>query len=214
MSIDPKIPVNNFSIQTARSRSPSLKRKRWMLALLFAICLSPVILAYLSYYVFKFKGGETNYGRLVEPQRMLPDSLVGRNQKGEIVALQSLIGKWLLLSVGQSRCDIDCQQRLYYQRQIRLAQGVERDRLETIWLRTDNHTVSNKIIESSPDLRLYIVDRNALSKWLEIDSNDKIDDYLYLVDPLGNLMMRFPKSPDPGKVKRDISKLMKWSHTG
>jgi len=53
-----------------------------------------------------------------------------------------------------------------------------------------------------------------LKAWLPVEAGDRAEDHLYLIDPLGNLMMRFPKDADPGKVKKDIAKLLKASAIG
>ncbi len=58
------------------------------------------------------------------------------------------------------------------------------------------------------------VDAGKLQSWLPVDAGTSVQDHIYLIDPLGNLMMRFPKDPDPGKMKKDISKLLRASSIG
>lgn len=114
-----------IDLPTPINQPRTTKRNRLMLLLLIVVCASPVLMAYITYYFIKPQGGVTNYGKLIEPQRPIPDALVGRNNKGEIISLQSLVGKWVLVSVDASDCLQDCQQKIYYLRQIRLAQNVE-----------------------------------------------------------------------------------------
>ena len=55
---------------------------------------------------------------------------------------------------------------------------------------------------------------DAVYKWLPVEQGGKAQDHIWMIDPRGHLMMRFPKNPDPSKVKRDIGKLLKASAIG
>jgi glutathione peroxidase-family protein len=61
---------------------------------------------------------------------------------------------------------------------------------------------------------MLVADQNAISKWLPISDGTQLTDHIFLVDPNGNLMERFPKNPDPAKIKGDVAKLLKWSRIG
>lgn len=206
---------------TATHATATPQRSRRTLFLLLAVCIAPVLASYFTYYVVKPKGAATNYGTLIEPQRPIPSSLAVRNDEGQIIAMPTLKGKWLMISVDASACDGRCLQKLYYMRQVRETQGAEKDRVEAVWLRTDDQPVPEAIRKAYGGTQFYVAEAHALADWLPVDaggavanSDDGIDDHIYLVDPNGNLMMRFPKNPDPSKIKQDLTKLLKWSGIG
>jgi hypothetical protein len=84
----------------------------------------------------------------------------------------------------------------------------------TVWLRTDADAVPAVIEQAYPDTLKLIADSSALSAWLPAEAGTSDIDHIYLVDPNGNLMMRFPKNADPNQIKRDVTKLLKWSSIG
>jgi len=192
----------------------SWQRGRWMLLLVAIVCGAPIAISYFMYYVVKPTGGTTSYGTLVEPQRPIPDSLVVTGEDGKPLKLASLRGHWLMISVDSSACDKACATKLYFMRQIRAAQGAERERVVEVWLRTDAGKVADVIQKAYPDTDMLVADPAQVSAWLPVDQGTQISDHLYLVDPNGNLMMRFPKDPNPSKIKGDLTKLLKWSRIG
>jgi hypothetical protein len=198
----------------AVSKRGSWARGRWMVLLIALLCAAPIIASYLAYYVFKPAGGATNYGALIEPQRPISDALIVNDEAGKTVPLASLRGRWLMISVDRSACDEACVTKLYFMRQIRATQAGERERVVTVWLRTDADPVPAAIERAYPDTRKLIADPAALAAWLPAEALTHDTDHIYLVDPNGNLMMRFPKHPDPSKIKGDVTKLLKWSSIG
>lgn len=193
------------------------QRARWMLLLLAAVCAAPVIASYLMYYVFKPTGGSGSYGQLIQPQRPIPDNLIVRDETGHPMRLDSLKGQWLLISVGPSACDDACAKKLYFMRQVRATQGAERERVRTVWLRTDDGAIPERVANAYSDTCKLIVPPAQLAAWLPPDpdrASDSIAAHIYLVDPNGNLMMRFPRDPDPSRIKHDLTKLLKWSRIG
>ncbi|WGS41533.1 cytochrome C oxidase subunit I [Burkholderia sp. JSH-S8] len=190
------------------------KRGRWMLVLLGLVCAAPMIASYFTYYVIKPKGGSTNYGTLVEPQRPIPADLTVTDETGKTIPLASLRGVWLFVMTDRSACDDACAKKLYFMRQVRVTQAGERHRLTMVWLRSDAGQVPEKVSAAYPDTRRLVADPAAVAAWLPTDAGTQASDHLYLVDPNGNLMMRFPKDPNPSKIKADVTKLLKWSSIG
>ena len=201
---------------TAQRSKPagSWRRGRWMLLLLAVICAAPVVASYITYYVIKPTGGTTSYGTLIEPQRPIPESLVVTGEDGKPIKLASMHGRWLMIAVDSSDCDKACVTKLFFMRQIRVAQGGERERVVSVWLRTDANPVSDVIQKAYPETGMLVADPAAIAAWLPVDAGTKLTDHIYVVDPNGNLMMRFPKNPEPEKIKADLAKLLKWSRIG
>jgi cytochrome oxidase Cu insertion factor (SCO1/SenC/PrrC family) len=192
----------------------SWRRGRWILLLVALIAAAPVIASYLAYYVFKPSLGTTNYGTLIDPQRAIPDTLVVTDEAGNPMKLATLRGRWLMVTVDASACDQACATKLYFMRQVRATQAGERERVLTVWLRTDAAAVPEAIKTAYPDTRMLVADPAALAAWLPVEANTRDTDHIFLIDPNGNLMMRFPKNPDPSKIKGDVTKLLKWSSIG
>ncbi|HNU12062.1 MAG TPA: hypothetical protein PKJ45_11975 [Rubrivivax sp.] len=200
----------------ARAR---MRRGRLKLVLLLLIYALPVIASYLAYYVIRPEG-RTNYGTLIQPTRSLPE-LGATTLNGKTVPLRSLRGQWLLVAVGSSDCDGACEQRLYAQRQLREMLGRERDRLDKVWLLTDDgvlKTALQQALNAEPPVTVLRVPQSGLAQWLEPEAGHALQDHLYLVDPMGEWMMRFPVEFDPSKVKRDIDRLLRasasWDRAG
>ncbi|QCP48110.1 cytochrome C oxidase subunit I [Trinickia violacea] len=218
----PRSPRARSSNRPAAQNAPAAKpagqgswqRGRWTLLLLALICAAPIVVSYLTYYVIKPAGGKTNYGTLVEPQRPIPDSLIVTDENGKPIKFDSLRGRWLMISVDGSACDKGCATKLYFMRQVRATQGAERERVVTVWLRTDSGAVPDVIAHAYPDTKMLAADPAAVAAWLPAETGTQDTDHIYLVDPNGNLMMRFPKNPDPSKIKGDLTKLLKWSSIG
>lgn len=185
---------------------------RWKMIAVLLVCAAPVLLSYFTYYILRPEG-RRNYGALIEPQRPLP-SLRTETLDGKAGELDALRNQWLLISVGSGSCDEACQQRLYYQRQLREALGKEKDRLDRVWLINDTVTVDSRLrpaLASSTALR---VPAEALAQWLQPATGQRLEDHLYLVDPLGNWMLRFPANMDAdgaAKAKRDLDRLLRAS---
>jgi hypothetical protein len=197
-----------------RTRAGRLK----MLAVLL-VCAAPVIASYVTYFVIR-PDGRTNYGALIQPTRSLPD-LTLQSLEGQPVALRSLRGQWLLVAVGPAGCDAKCEQRLYAQRQLREMLGRERDRLDKIWLVTDDGAPKPALrdaVLAEPPVTVLRFPRAELAKWLAPEPGHELDEHLYLIDPMGEWMMRFPVEFDPTRVKRDIDRLMRasasWDRAG
>lgn len=191
------------------------KRKgRWKLFAVLAICASPLIASYLTYYVIKPQS-RTNYGALIDPRaHPIPASLGTEGLDGKPLPLDAYKGKWIMLQVSGAGCGEPCRKRLHDMRQLRLTQGKDRDRIERVWLITDGEPLETMLMREYDGTRMLRARPEALQAWLPADAGTTPADHIYMIDPLGNLMMRFPKDADPNKMKKDIAKLLKASRIG
>lgn len=189
------------------------RKGRWKLFAVLAVCASPLIFSYLAYYVIK-PSGRTNYGDLIDPRAYPIPQLGATALDGKPASLDAFKGKWIMLNVDSGECAQACRDQLVMMRQLRLMQGKDRDRIERVWLVTDDtplDTMLMRVVDGTEYLR---VPADAVGKWLPVEQGGNPADHIYLIDPLGNLMMRFPKDADPAKVKKDMGKLLKASAIG
>ncbi|MBT9464866.1 hypothetical protein [Hydrogenophaga sp.] len=182
---------------------------RWKLLGLALVCVAPVVASYLTYYVIRPEG-RRNYGELIDPQRPLPAVTVV-NARSQTLPLNALKDQWLLISVADSACNEVCQEHLLLQRQLRETLGREKDRLDWVWLRTGDTPLSEPLKQATAAAQVLQIEPQALAAWLQPAAGQKIEDHLYLVDPLGNWMMRFPANIDPKQAKRDLDRLLRAS---
>lgn len=207
-------PDSVIAEQSARTRGG-----RWKMFLVFLICASPVVASYFAYYVVRPEG-RRNFGVLIDPQRALPD-VVGTTLDRQAVNLQTLKGQWLLVSVASAACDEMCARHLYLQRQLREGLGKEKDRVDWVWLVSDAAPVADVLKPALKDATVIRVTAADLAQWLEPQKGHALAEHLYLVDPLGNWMMRFPAGLDAQtapQAKRDLERLMRasvsWDNAG
>jgi hypothetical protein len=185
---------------------------RWKMIAVLLVCAAPVIASYFTYYVVRPEG-RRNYGELINPQRPLPP-VRAMSLDGKPVELTALKGQWLLMSVAGAACDAACQQRLYFQRQLRESLGKEKGRLDWVWLVDDGAAVNARLLPALAASTVLRAPADTLAQWLAPAANMRLEDHLYLVDPLGNLMMRFPANMDAAgaaKAKRDLERLLRAS---
>ena len=187
--------------------------------LVLLVCAAPVIASYFTYYVVRPEG-RRNFGQLIDPQQPLLD-VQAATLDGTSVNLRSLKGQWLLVSVAGGACDDSCTRHLYLQRQIREGMGKEKDRLDWVWLVSDDVPLAQALRPALQTATVLRVDSAALQRWLQAQGGAQLSQHLFLVDPIGNWMMRFPAvlaNDQVPQVKRDIERLLRasafWDNEG
>jgi hypothetical protein len=186
---------------------------RWKLLVVLAVCAAPLIASYFTYYVIK-PDSRNNYGALIDPRQHPIPAMASTTLDGKPVALDAYKGKWIMLKVGGSDCQQACQDQLFAMRQLRTMQGKEMERIERVWLITDQEPLETLLLRVNDGTRMLRAPADAVRRWLPVEQGGNVAEHIYLIDPLGNLMMRFPKDPDPSKVKKDLVKLLKASAIG
>jgi hypothetical protein len=197
-------------VQAGERRTRSGRLKMLMVLL---VCASPVIASYFTYFVIRPEG-RTNYGELILPTRELPATLPLATLDGAAVAPASLRGQWLLVVVMPSACDAACEKQLLVQRQLREMLGRERDRLDKIVLVADGGALKPELraaLEAAPAATVLRAPREALAQWLAPAAGRALEEHLYVVDPMGQWMMRMPPDAEPQRVMRDVNKLLRAS---
>lgn len=188
-------------------------RGRWKLFAVIAVCAAPMIASYLTYYVIKPQG-RTNYGTILDPRSHSMPALGSTSLDGKPLGLDAYKGKWIMLQADQAGCADYCRKKLYDMRQLRLTQGKSMDRVERVWLITDTEPLDTVLMREYDGTRMLRAKPDALKAWLPVEPGTTAADHIYIIDPLGNLIMRFPKDADANKVKKDLTKLLKASSIG
>ncbi|HSG77069.1 MAG TPA: cytochrome C oxidase subunit I [Burkholderiales bacterium] len=177
--------------------SDPLKRGRVKLALLGLFFAAPFALAWLAYWLDWAPGTTSNYGELISP----PLPLAG-------APLERLRGKWVLVTLDGAACDAYCERKLYFMRQLRRAQGKNQERVERLWLLTSGTRPGPKLLQAIEGT--HVEPAGTLAARFP----GAVSDHIYVVDPLGNLMMRYPREPDPSRMLKDLQRLLKVSGIG
>jgi len=182
------------------------KSNRRKFLLIIVLLFSPVFISYTLFFM-GYRPGSINYGDLIEIQKMSGSGIT--QDSNVIFRMKDLHGKWVMLSVDSGQCDKACDNKLYYMRQVRTMQNREMDRIERLWLIDDDLEVSPELKEKYEGT-LFV---NAKESELlgQIPTKEIQRKHIYLVDPIGNLMMRFPEELDPRKMSDDIKRLLQVS---
>jgi hypothetical protein len=141
----------------------------------------------------------SNYGELLPPAPLTLPALT--DAAGRAMPWSALRGRWVLLVAAPGVCDAACVRDAYLARQAHLAQGRERGRIERVMLGT------------GPDMQWP----RAADAWRALPNpwpDALARGGLFLVDPLGNLMLRFPDAPDGRRIIGDLRRLLTASVQG
>ena len=185
---------------------------RWKMLAVLLVCVAPIVASYFSYYVLRPEG-RRNFGDLIDPQRPLP-ALDTRTLEGTAGDLRALKGQWLLVTVAGGACTAPCESNLYLQRQLRESLGKEKERLDRVWLVPDDAAVPLALLPALDGAAVLRVSAAGLSQWLQPQTGQSLADHLYVIDPVGNWMMRFPPgldAPAAARAKRDLDRLLRAS---
>ena len=167
---------------------------RVKLLALFLACAAPFVLGWAAWFFGWGTGNPGNYGELIAPRTLSGPPF------------EELRGKWVLVAFDAAACDAYCERKLYFMRQVRTAQGKDQARVERLWSVTDAGTPRPELLQAIEGARLSRAGPDGFP-------GNPVD-HIYLVDPLGNLMMRFPRDPDPSRMLKDLQRLLKYSRVG
>ena len=187
---------------------------RLKLLAILLVCSLPVLIAYLAFFVVRPQG-EASFGTLINPVRPMPDVQV-TGLDAQPRALSELKGQWLLVKVDGGLCVRDCQKQLMVLRQLRLMLGKDMDRVDWVWLINDSVPVdpvlAGHLKQDGATVRR--VAPTQLQAWLATAAGEQLESSLFVVDPMGNVMMRFSvhiDSAGAAKARRDMEHLLRAS---
>ncbi len=180
-----------------------------------ALFFLPLGLAFWLYYAGGWRpAGATNHGELIVPARPL-EAVPFTLPDGTTSARADLLrGKWTLLYIGDGQCAAECQRALWVARQTRQLLAEDMDRVQRVFITTANCCNTAYIEREQKGLEVVRADDPATRDFMaQFPSQDPAQS-LYVVDPLGNLMMRFDSRENPKGLLSDMKKLLKLSHIG
>lgn len=183
------------------------KSNRRNFILILVLLFSPVVISYTLFFM-GYRPGSVNYGDLVEIEKLT--GLAGVTQDtNKILRMRDLHGKWIMLTVDSGNCDEACQLKLYYMRQVRTMQNKEMNRIERLWLIDDNVKANPELFKNYEGT--FFVNAQDSELLEQIPTRESRRKHIYLIDPMGNLMMRFPENLEPRKMSDDIKRLLQVS---
>ncbi|MBV8495291.1 MAG: hypothetical protein JO361_00770 [Gammaproteobacteria bacterium] len=199
------------------------RRNLRTVAALAALFLVPLTAAFVDYYATSWRpAGHVNHGRLITPARPLPAVALpairldapGAGATADAAPAAALRGKWSLVYLGDGACDADCAQALYTMRQSRLALNADMTRVARVFLVTGG--VPRREFLAREHSGLTLLDASvpaAAALTREFPAADRAHT-LYVVDPLGNLLMSYDARNDPHGLLEDLQQLLRLSHIG
>jgi cytochrome oxidase Cu insertion factor (SCO1/SenC/PrrC family) len=182
----------------------------WALLIVFAL---PVLAAWFLYFNPEYlPAGRSNRGELIEPLVTLPTDRALSTPEGTPFAMDALSGRWTLVFLTQSPCTAACENKLGEVRQIRLALGESRLSVERLLLLTGPSPPSSKLAGDLAGTQVALLSPEATRILLPQLGPDKAPlDRIYILDPLGRLMMRYAPEAPPKDVLKDMERLLKAS---
>ena len=208
-------------VMSAR-RQRGFLNSRQGLVLLGLLFMAPAFVAWVMHHSGE-EGwrpeGTTNRGTLVHPAR--PLSMPADMMVADVPANDYLQGKWTLLYIGDADCNDVCNNNLYNMRQVNIAQNENMKRVQRMYLVRDE-AVPGMLVElldkEYPKMQVVLVPDALAEQFaagflidgVSMDAAERV----YIIDPLGNLMMYYAADADPGGMLKDLKKLLKYSKIG
>jgi cytochrome oxidase Cu insertion factor (SCO1/SenC/PrrC family) len=192
------------------------RRPRTQFWILLGIFFVPLALAFVLYYGVQDwrPGGSTNNGQLIDPPRPLPQAAL-TTPTGATLDANFMLGKWTLVYVGGGACDARCREALTLMRQTRLALGDDMTRVQRLFLAGAGCCDQAYLDEQHAGLITALTESAAGSELLRhFPADSTTAGRIYIVDPLGNLMMSYEPDARPKDLLEDLKKLLKLSHIG
>lgn len=213
---------NGGSRVTSFFRQRGFLTSRQALVVLGLLFLAPTFVAWVMHNTSD-QGwrpeGMTNHGMLVHPAR--PLAMPADLMAGDRTLDAFLRGLWTLVYVGDGDCDAVCNENLYKMRQIRTAQNENMKRVQTLFLMQGEampEALAQLVEKEYPQLAVVALNPQQAAHiapfFLIEDKAMQQAERVYIVDPLGNLMMYYEADADPSGMLKDLGKLLKYSRIG
>ena len=209
----PRLDPSGEALMSSLTGEGKSRRGRWPLIALVAVFIAPVLVAF-----FWQSTGYVNRGRLIEPPRLVSD-LAMNMIDGRAMVLSSLTGKWTYVYFSHEVCDQTCNAVIESLVRIRLSRGKHKDRIQfLVAIVSPSAPPSSDESVSHPTALTAYIEKSALGRWRKAfgveGSAPPEAGRIYLLDPLGYLMMSYPLAIDPNDIRKDLARLMRVSRVG
>jgi cytochrome oxidase Cu insertion factor (SCO1/SenC/PrrC family) len=180
------------------------RAKLLLLVSLFLLPIAGSMVAYLSH-----PEPTANYGELLLPPSAITSHPFGRENGGGFEFSQ-MQGRWIMVASDSGACPAACVDKLATMRQVRLALGRNAARVERVFVIDDRVAANRAALAAFEGLAVAVTPAGvALPPGA---GNDRA--HIYLVDPRGNVMLRWPAKPEMRRMYRDLERLLKASQIG
>lgn len=193
-----------------------IKSNRRTLIVLFLLFIFPAIVSITMFATGWRPSSTVNHGELVIPVRPVADREM-QSIDGKRVKISELRGKWTLVYFDSASCSEACISQLYFMRQIHISQGKNYDRIQRVFMLSDSTAVAGlkSKLTDYPDMHVLGGDKSIISGLsqdfgIDIQAIGKGKD-IFLLDPQGNVMMRYKPGSEPAGMRKDIERLLKYS---
>ncbi len=204
---------------TARKRRGAKRPRVWLVLIAIAFA-APMTAAYLLYYGGWRPASARPHGELVVPPRLIADIELA-TLEGTAVRFHSFQRRWSMLTFSSGECAAACERTLYKIQQVITAQGREAGRVRGVMVVTDALALDmlRYQLKDYPDVKAVIgtpANIALLARQFELPAGSPLSGSrrVYIVDPLGNLMMSYPADADPSGIRKDLTRLLRVSRVG
>jgi len=205
----------------ARNDAPRRRvLSRWSLIGLVLLFVGPVLLSWVMFQTqdLWWSGTTGNYGELITPAR--PVQLPGlQTYDGEVFDGTYLRGRWTMVILAEKPQDAGSRESLYTTRQVRTALEKDQERVQRLLVleKPPSPELRDELGRIDPELIVTVAPEKGLApirKELSPSGSSANDGVVYLIDPLGNLMMRYPAGFEGKRMLKDLRRLLKVSQIG
>ncbi|ROM48126.1 hypothetical protein BK648_14955 [Pseudomonas poae] len=184
------------------SEASDRRKGRWQLMLILMMVIGPMALATFMYKLQFW----------VPDSRSYHGEMIGNGQTRADIGVQADEQRWQLLVTAPAACAADCRQLVYLARQLQISLG--RDASRASHALASAQPVSTeyeaKLKAEYPQLQRYALDLSTFTK----DAAAPGDAQLWIVDPHGNLVLRYDAKVKGKDLLNDLRLLLKLSNIG
>ena len=180
---------------------------RARLALLVSLFLVPIIASVVAVAYLRPEP-TANYGELLLPPAAITAQRFARAGGGDF-AFAEVRGRWVLVASDAGACEAACREKLAAMRQVRLALGRNAARVERVFVADDLQPPGAGMASFEGMVAAIPLRGTGQPPGATHDR-----EHIYLVDPAGSVMMRWPSRPDPRRMLKDLERLLKASQIG
>lgn len=192
------------------------RRGRLMLVALAGFFLLPLVAAWWMYSnVEDGPDAEVvSHGTLIRPARPLGDFELAGIAGSSALTDDALHGRWAIVYVGSAECDTTCEETLWEARQVHTRLGRDATRIQRVFLLTGADAVADPEFFAREHAGMLMARADdALLAHFSVDGEAPVGQ-LFVIDPLGNLMMRYTADAPPEALYDDLKRLLRVSRIG